>query len=76
MRAAPEFHSDSPSNHSLMSASNLKLLSYSVDTREPFDGSHSVMTGDNRAHRISVIQRKITAIHLVSDQYFPLNYFV
>src|SRR5258708_24029972 len=43
---------------------------------QPLDGSHSVMTGDNRAHRISVIPRKITAIHLVSDQYFPLNCFV
>src|SRR6266478_2310182 len=43
---------------------------------QPLDGSHSVMTGDNRAHRISVILRKITAIHLVSDQYFPLNCFV
>src|SRR6266404_5853630 len=43
---------------------------------QPLDGSHSIMTGDNRAHRISVILRKITAIHLVSDQYFPLNCFV
>src|ERR1700731_2192028 len=43
---------------------------------QPLDGSHSVMTGDNCAHRISVILWKITAIHLVSDQYFPLNCFV
>src|SRR6202163_2497907 len=42
---------------------------------QPLDGSHSIMTGDNRAHRISMILRKITAIHLVSDQYFPLNCF-
>src|ERR1700761_5691392 len=43
---------------------------------EPLDGSHSIMTGDNRAHRISVILRKITAIHQVSDHYFPLNCLV
>src|SRR5438874_3796570 len=53
-----------------------KRLSYSVDTRQPLDGSHSIMTGDNYAHRISMILRKITAIHLVSDQYFLLNCFV
>src|SRR6266481_4485567 len=43
---------------------------------QPLDGRHSIMTGNNRAGWISVIQRKITAIHLVSDQYFPLNCFV
>src|SRR5271167_3280432 len=43
---------------------------------QPLDGSHSIMTGDNRAHRISVILRKITAIHPVGDHYFPLNCFV
>src|ERR1700738_831734 len=34
------------------------------------------MTGDNGAPRISGILRKITAIHLVSDHYSPLNCFV
>jgi len=34
------------------------------------------MTGDNRAHRISMILRKLTAIHLESDQYFPPKGFV
>jgi len=29
-----------------------------------------------RAHRISVILRKLTAIHLESDQYFPPKGFV
>src|SRR5216683_4792928 len=34
------------------------------------------MTRDNRAHRISMIQRKITAINPISNQDFPLNCFV
>src|SRR5215831_17298668 len=34
------------------------------------------MTGDNRAHRISMIARKITPIHLVRNQDFRLNYLL
>src|SRR5260370_15239493 len=54
----------------------LKRLSYRVDSRQPLDGSHSIMTGHNRAHRIAMIGPKIAAIHFISDQNFPLNCFV
>ncbi|SRR5258708_17992002 len=41
--------------------------------RQPLDGSHAIITGDNGAHRVSVIQWEISTIHLVRDQHFPLN---
>src|SRR5258708_945376 len=51
----------------------VKRLTYGLDTRQPFDGSHSIMSRHNCAHRKSVIPRKITTIHLVSDKDFRLN---
>jgi hypothetical protein len=46
----------------------MKPLSYSVDARQPFDGRHSIVTGDNGAHRISMILRKIAPIHAIGRQ--------
>jgi len=54
----------------------LKRIAHSVDIRQPLDGSHSIMAGDDGAHRISMILRKFTPIHLVGDQYFLLQRFV
>src|SRR5437868_7937428 len=36
-----------------------KRLTHGLDVRQPFDGSHAIMTGDNGAHRISMIQREV-----------------
>src|SRR5439155_17788939 len=54
----------------------LKRLSYGMDTRQPLDGRHSVVTGNDCAHGIAMILRKVTAIHLVGDQYLLLDCFV
>src|SRR6185312_15619563 len=43
----------------------VKRLAYRLDTRQPLDRSHSVMTGHDCADRKSVIPRKITTVHLV-----------
>src|SRR6266446_6228906 len=51
----------------------LKRLSHRLDAGQPLDGSHAIMTGDNRAHRVSMVARKITPIHLVRNQDFRLN---
>src|SRR6266404_3470878 len=53
----------------------LKRLSHSLDARQPLDRSHSIVTGDNRADRVSMVARKFTPIHLVSNQDFRLNCF-
>src|SRR5260221_13288630 len=44
--------------------------------RQPLDGSHAIITGDNGANRVSVIQWEITTIHLVRDQHFLLDRLV
>src|SRR3981189_3595091 len=49
----------------------VKRLTYGPDTRQPFDGSHSIVSRHNCADRKSVIPRKITPIHLIGDQDFP-----
>src|SRR5580704_8683065 len=40
--------------------------------RQPFDGSHAIMTGDNHPHRISMVVRKIMPVHPPGDQDFRL----
>src|SRR5467141_3480432 len=39
------------------------------------DAADAIMTGDNRARRISMVVRKVAPIHLVRNQYFRLYCF-
>src|SRR5205814_7291304 len=42
-----------------------KRLAHGVDTRQPLDGRHAVVTGDDGAHWVSVIDGQIATVHLV-----------
>ena len=48
----------------------MKRLAHGLDTCQPLDGRHSIMSGDNRADWKPVISRKLPPVHLVSDQDF------
>ena len=46
----------------------LKRSSGDANCREPFDGSHSVVAGDERAERIPVIGREVFSVHGPGDE--------
>ena len=45
-----------------------KRLPHGSDPRQPFDGSHAVMTGDDRANGIPMILWQVAAVHLVGNK--------